>query len=264
MSFIAKNPISVAQVSSTPNLPAEGTRGLFAKEDGWYEIDSYGNVKKIIGTNEVLATEGFVNSAIAEPKQIIYLTNGMRIESREDGIYLCGSDVEYGIEDETLLYSPAGGVQASAAGHANIADEAYTANQATNADYASTSGTADSALTDSEGRTLKGVMSEEYGDVGSQEIYILDGYIVSIGIVSTSLIGVFGSGYQTMGFTSALYFTTPSEIPENYTQFPADIYFKGDSTDEGAFVPEANTRYTILFDFDGYMVNGYVSGVTTV
>ena len=57
---------------------------------------------------------------------------------------------------------------------------------------------------------------------------------------------------------------TPSEIPENYSQFPDDIYFKGDSTDEGAFVPEANMRYTIVFDFDGYMLNGYVSGVKMV
>ena len=43
MSFIAKNPISAAQVSSTPSAPIKGTRGLFAKEDGWYDIDDNGN-----------------------------------------------------------------------------------------------------------------------------------------------------------------------------------------------------------------------------
>lgn len=67
-----------------------------------------------------------------------------------------------------------------------------------------------------------------------------------------------------LGFSAALYFATPSEIPENYSQFPADIYFKGDSTDNGAFIPEANMIYTIYFDFDGYRLNGYVSGVSTI
>ena len=49
MSFIAENPISVAQIASPPPLPIKGTRGLFAKVDGWYEIDDQGNEKKLGG-----------------------------------------------------------------------------------------------------------------------------------------------------------------------------------------------------------------------
>lgn len=47
MSFIAKSPISAAEITSLPPVPAKGTRGIFAKEDGWYEIDDKGNVKKL-------------------------------------------------------------------------------------------------------------------------------------------------------------------------------------------------------------------------
>lgn len=104
----------------------------------------------------------------------------------------------------------------------------------------------------------------DLGDVENGDFEIMDKYIIAYGKVSTSLIASLNENYQQLGFISALYFTTPSEIPENYSQFPANVYFKGDNTEEGAFVPEANMRYTILFDFDGYMLNGYVSGVTTV
>ena len=93
------------------------------------------------------------------------------------------------------------------------------------------------------------------------QLEICDNCILSYGAINTSLITTLPEEYQYIGFTSGLYFTTPSVIPENYSQFPADVYFKGDSTDEGAFVPEADMRYTIVFDFDGYMLNGYVSGV---
>lgn len=47
MSFIAKNPISAAQITSSPPTPTKGTRGIFAKEDGWYEIDDKGEITKL-------------------------------------------------------------------------------------------------------------------------------------------------------------------------------------------------------------------------
>ena len=103
----------------------------------------------------------------------------------------------------------------------------------------------------------------EDGDVEVLDYEIEANTAIYRGIISNSVIATLDVPVA-YGFTSALYFATPSEIPENYTQFPADIYFKGDSTDGGAFVPEANMRYTIVFDFDGYMMNAYVSGVTTV
>ena len=57
MSFIAKNPLSLPEIRNTPSTPP-GTRGLFAKEDGWYEIDSNGVVKKIGGVGETLEPDG--------------------------------------------------------------------------------------------------------------------------------------------------------------------------------------------------------------
>ena len=46
MSFIAKNPLMLPEIESTPStLP--GTRGIFATKDGLYEIDSNNNVTRI-------------------------------------------------------------------------------------------------------------------------------------------------------------------------------------------------------------------------
>lgn len=49
MAFIAKNPLMMPEVKSSPSVPQTGTRGLYAGEDGWYEIDSNGRTKKITG-----------------------------------------------------------------------------------------------------------------------------------------------------------------------------------------------------------------------
>ena len=107
------------------------------------------------------------------------------------------------------------------------------------------------------------VLIIEDGDIESLDFEIEPNTAIYRGIISNSVIATLDVPVA-FGFTSALYFATPSEIPANYSQFPADVYFKGDSTDNGAFVPEANMRYTIIFDFDGYMLNGYVSGVSMV
>lgn len=49
MAFIAKNPLTMPEVKSAPPVPPAGTRGIYAGEDGWYEIDSNGRTKKISG-----------------------------------------------------------------------------------------------------------------------------------------------------------------------------------------------------------------------
>lgn len=49
MSFIPKNPLTIPEITSPPSPPDPGKRGLFAKEDGWYEIDSNNKVTKITG-----------------------------------------------------------------------------------------------------------------------------------------------------------------------------------------------------------------------
>lgn len=47
MAFIAKNPMIAPEIQTNPPTPMSGTRGLFPKSDGWYDIDDSGTVKKI-------------------------------------------------------------------------------------------------------------------------------------------------------------------------------------------------------------------------
>ena len=200
-----------------------------------------------------------IETKLSEPRSVIYLDNDMRIEARNDGIYLCKGD-----KSKLLYYSVYNGIRAD---EASWADNARSATMANSADYATESRYADEAERaeqDANGRALKGVNIYDMDDVSETREYLEDGQILSMGVVRTYLSIGHGANYQQVGYSSALYFTTPSVIPENYSQFPADITFDGDSTDNGAFVPEANMRYTIVFDFDGFMMNGYVKGVTTV
>ena len=46
MSFIAKNPLILPEIESSPSTPS-GTRGIFATKDGLYEVDANGNVTRI-------------------------------------------------------------------------------------------------------------------------------------------------------------------------------------------------------------------------
>ncbi len=64
-----------------------------------------------------------------------------------------------------------------------------------------------------------------------------------------------------LDYTSSIIFSTPATIPENYSTFPSDVYFKGDECDGGIFIPNATTRYTMLFYYDGTKIIGLVSGV---
>ena len=65
----------------------------------------------------------------------------------------------------------------------------------------------------------------------------------------------------TLDYTSSIIFTTPATLPENYSTFPSDVYFKGDECDGGIFIPNAATRYTMLFYYDGTKIIGLVSGI---
>ena len=51
MVFIAKNPI-VAPETNSPPVPSQNTRGIFPKDDGWYEIDDKGNVRKLVADED--------------------------------------------------------------------------------------------------------------------------------------------------------------------------------------------------------------------
>ena len=84
--------------------------------------------------------------------------------------------------------------------------------------------------------------------------------IHSCGVVSTKVGITFG--YIEIGFTAAMHFSTPAEIPTDYSDFPDDVVFLGDSVTDEKIVPEANTRYSIVFYCDGVKLYGYVSGVS--
>lgn len=53
MSFNPKNPIYSPEVSSDPSSPPTGTRGLYPKSDGWYDINGDGFTEKIVGKSYV-------------------------------------------------------------------------------------------------------------------------------------------------------------------------------------------------------------------
>ncbi len=62
MSFIPKSPLMLPEIEHTPSTPS-GTRGLFAKEDGWYDIDSNGKVSKI-ANDEAVKNLGAIKSSV--------------------------------------------------------------------------------------------------------------------------------------------------------------------------------------------------------
>ena len=68
MFFIAKNPITMFK-TDTPSTPPVGTRGLFPKEDGWYDVDSDGNVRKLGGTD--ISTPEGISEELAGLRKIV-------------------------------------------------------------------------------------------------------------------------------------------------------------------------------------------------
>ena len=205
----------------------------------WAECDADGNY-----ISETYATKAEVGVGA---RKVIQFDNGFSIESREAGLYLVvesrGGNKEWCLQDE------------SGAVLATLAENAQ------HAFYAEETGIADCAVADTQGRMLKGTEIVDYGDMDAVDISLADGYVLSFGIVSESLFVNTDGDWLPGELTMSLEFTTPSEMPEDYSQIK-NVYFKGDSTeDEGYFVPEPNTRYTIVFSFNGDMVVGYVSGV---
>ena len=164
----------------------------------------------------------------------IYLTNNIRIESRENGIWIVDG------EEETLLYDKDRCI--TTVNRANYAEDAECASK------------------DSEGRPIKGIDIQEYGDNSYAYVILSDGQVGTYGVVDGSLEAELPDECF-LGYTSTLFFTTPSSIDENYFSTNQTVYFKGDNTNSGTFEPEADTRYTIKFEYDGVNIVGYVSGV---
>ena len=65
MSFIEENPSPHTNPESPLPAPPEGTRGLFPKEDGWYDIDSNGSERKIAYTEDIVNGGGGVSPVIS-------------------------------------------------------------------------------------------------------------------------------------------------------------------------------------------------------
>ena len=66
---------------------------------------------------------------------------------------------------------------------------------------------------------------------------------------------------MSLDYISCLIFTTPSTIPSDYSTFPSELYFKGDDSVDGTFVPMKSMRYTMVFYYDGVKLVGLVSGI---
>ena len=190
-------------------------------------------IQKFIAIAENLKRLG--NSSV--PFREIYLANNMRIESREDGVWIVDG------EDEVLLYDKDRGIT--------------TVTKADNAGYA------ERAFTDGEGRTLKGIDIQEHGDGSYCYAILYDGQMANYGVVDGSFEVELPDEYS-LGYTSTLLFTTPSYVDDYYFSTSETVYFKGDNTSDGEFTPEADTRYTIKFEYDGVNIVGYVGSVPAV
>lgn len=70
MSFIAKNPLTVPEVESSPSVPQTGTRGLFAGRDGWYDVDSDEHTRKIATEDDTKTKEEIQNKIPGGAKPI--------------------------------------------------------------------------------------------------------------------------------------------------------------------------------------------------
>lgn len=190
------------------------------------------NIQKVY--NNGVADGQRTSGGTPTTQAVIYLTNDIRIESRENGLWIVDG------ENETLLY-----------------DNDRCITTVNRANYAES---AERASEDGDGRPIKGIDVQEYGDNSYSYVVLYDGQVALYGIVDGSLESEIPDGIS-IGYTSTLFFTTPSSVDEYYFSTSQSVYFKGDNTNNGTFEPEADTRYTIKFEYDGVNIVGYVSGV---
>ena len=80
MSFMAKNPLTIPEVENTPSAPQVGTRGLFAGQDGWYDIDSNNNKQKIATSKDI---EG-LSDVYQKKYATVYIRGGINNWVAED------------------------------------------------------------------------------------------------------------------------------------------------------------------------------------
>ena len=162
---------------------------------------------------------------------IIRLTDTLCIKAEEDGIWIEDNGVS------VRLYSNDDNkIQAGYASYANTANCAYY---------------------DSEGRELKGTTIYEIGDSYAY-VVLNDREVLSYGVIDDIFVEL--PEDCSIGFKSSVYFTTPSNVGDDFVQADG-VYFKGDNTNNGTFTPESDTRYTIKFEYNGERFVATVSGV---
>lgn len=169
-------------------------------------------------------------AGLAVPREVIYLTNGIRIESRENGVWLVDN------EEEIQLY-----------------DSRW---QQLQAQYSDCANEAEYAFYDSSGRELKGTTVEENGDEGYVNVTLYDGSIISYGVVDDIFIEIPEDELQ-VGYTSCVHFSTGSATTIDFT--PASAVFVGDSVVNLTLDIKPICRYTIKFEYNGESVIGYVT-----
>ena len=90
MSFIAKNPLILPEIGYTPSTPP-GTRGLFAGQNGWYDVNSDGHAVKI-------TTERDIEDNNSTLKSLVYYGDANIVPSSEHLF-------AFTVDDETMTAS---------------------------------------------------------------------------------------------------------------------------------------------------------------
>ena len=190
MAFIAKNPLCAPEVSDTPPSPIAGTRGLFPKSDGWYDIDDEGNENRIATCEDVdvidnkvdkvdgkgLSTEDYTT---AEKQKLAGLENyddtalQSAIQNKVDKVNGKGLSTEdYTTADKTKLNGIAENAQVNVLEGVQIDGTDLTVtNKKVNIDWSSKQDSTDARLK-TDASTITGAINELYDEVNKQKIGI--------------------------------------------------------------------------------------------
>ena len=122
-------------------------------------------------------------------KVAIYLTNGITIESREDGVWLVDNGEDFQLYDSKW--------------------------QTLQADYAECANEAEYAYYDTLRRELKGTTLMEYSDSYAY-VSLEDGSITSYGVVDYFSVDLPDDYY--IGFSAKVYFTTSSYVGDDFME----------------------------------------------
>lgn len=85
MSFIAKSPLEMAELDSTPTKLLPGTRALFATPEGWKDVDENGEVRNIAYKEELNKHAGSGEVHIVE--KVIEYGSESELDELDSGVY---------------------------------------------------------------------------------------------------------------------------------------------------------------------------------